>query len=582
MLNLSFMTVLRGAVLTVCFLAGIAVLSETCRAQGAKNDAATIEEAAKVLDLRKLSLPAMAEPSGDRQLSSMTYNTSEDPKAAYKFHQEQLVKAGWTELPGTSLDAAYAAGSFQKSGYTLSITTTMIGEGKTMVALNNHGNVALSSLPVVKGAESVFANAITAIYSTKEPVEKVTAATKELLTKAGWTSYGENNLGDEQKIFNLKKNAILLNVMISVAPAQNNQTSIMMNVSLMSADLPAPADAKELQFTPMFKTLSFQTAMDYEAVGKFYQTELAKQGWKSTAPEIAESEDDFGRPQGLMVFRNKAEDMITLELKKLDEVTDVTIKHQTKEEWKEEEERAKEAIKNAQAAEEEAVAAAGDEEMEESELARQIREEAEMEVEKALGDANAQIAEALKGIPGRSEKPKASSKKNADKKPAAKPSTKAMATGKESSVGTLKVGDKTYTLKNIVAYEIDYYGDKMTRVYLSEKPANITKLKASLARERSDNEFNEFQPQVRLIINADGMVESYDLWADNVSVSGNGSLEGSAELKGGRIIGNAKLTEEGEAGDRKYMFDFKFEANVIPLPEKAGSESDSDSEKEDE
>lgn len=567
------MTALRGAVLTVCFLAGLAILNGTCSAQSTRNEAATIEEATKVLDLRQLSLPPMAEPSGDRQLSSMTYNTAEDPKTAYKFHQDQLVKAGWKELPGTSLDAAYAAGSFQKTGYTLSITTTMISEGKTMVALNNHGNVELSSLPVVKGAESVFANAITAIYSTKEPVEKVTAATKELLTNAGWTSYGENNLGDEQKIFNLKKNAILLNVMISVAPAQNNQTSIMMNVSLMPADLPAPADAKELQFTPMFKTLSLQTAMDYDAVGKFYQTELGKKGWKSTAPEVSVSDDDFGRPQGLMVFRNTAEDMITLNLKKIEDVTDVTVKHQTKAEWKEEEERAKEAIKNAQAAEEEeavaAASAAEDEEMEESELARHIREEAEMEVEKALGDANAQIAEALKGIPGRSEKPKAASKKKADKKPAAKAATKAMATGKESSVGTLKVGDKTYTLKNIVAYEIDYYGDRKIRVYLSEKPANMAKLKASLLHENNDNEFNEFQPQVRLIVNPEGSVESYELWADNLSVSGNGSLEGTAELKDGRITGSAKLTEEGEAGDRKYTFEFKFEANIIPLPEKA-------------
>lgn len=566
------MTALRSAILAVCFLAGLAILNGTCSAQSTRNEAATIEEATKVLDLRQLSLPPMAEPSGDRQLSSMTYNTSENPKTAYKFHQDQLVKAGWKELPGTSMDAAYAAGSFQKSGYTLSITTTMISEGKTMVALNNHGNVELSSLPVVKGAESVFANAITAIYSTKEPVEKVTAATKELLTKAGWTSYGENNLGDDQKIFNLKKNAILLTVMISVAPAQNNQTSIMMNVSLMPADLPAPADAKELQFTPMFKTLSLQTAMDYETVGKFYQTELGKKGWKSTAPEVSVSDDDFGRPQGLMVFRNTAEDMITLDLKKIEDVTDVTVKHQTKAEWKEEEERAKEAIRNAQAAEEEAVAAtaaAGDEEMEESELARQIREEAEMEVEKALGDANAQIAEALKGIPGRTEKPKAASKKKADKKPAVKASTKAMATGKESSVGTLKVGDKTYTLKNIVAYEIDYYGDRMIRIYLSEKPANMAKLKASLLHKNNDDEFNEFQPQIRLNVTPEGTIVGYDLWADNLSVSGNGSLEGTADLNDGRIVGNAKLNEEGEAGDRKYHFEFKFEANIMPLPEKA-------------
>lgn len=575
MLTLSFTTLLRTAVFTLCFLAGIALISGTCFAQGARSDAATIEEATKVLDLRTLALPTTAEPSGDRQLSSMSYNTPEDPKTAYKFHQDQLVKAGWKELPGTSLDGAYAAGTFQKSGYTISITTNTIGEGKTMVALTNHGNIELAKLPVAKGAESVFVNSITAIYSIKRPVDKVEPETKELLKKAGWAGYGTNDLGDDQKIFNMKKNAVLLNIMVSVSPVEKDNTSIMMTPTLMPADLPAPAEAKELQFTPMYKTLTFQTSMDYEATAKFYQTELAKSGWKSTKPEVSEGEDDFGGSVGLMVFRNPAEDMITMDLKKIEDVTDVTLKHQTKAEWKEEEERAKEAIKNAQAAEEEAreaVAAAG-EEMEESDLARQIREEAEMEVEKALGDANAQIAEALKGIPGRSEKPKAS-KKNADKKPAAKATIKEMATGKQSSVGTLKVGDKSYTLKNIVAYEIDYYGDRKIRVYLSEKPANMTKLKTALAKEQNDNDFNEFQPQVRLIVNPDGSVESYELWADNLSVSGNGSLDGTVEVQDGRVVGSAKLTEEGEAGDRKYMFEFKFEGNVIPLPEKAGSDEE--------
>lgn len=576
MLTLSFTTLLRNAVFTLCFLAGMASISGMCFAQGAKGDAATIEEATKVLDLRTLALPTTAEPSGDRQMSSMTYNTPEDPKTAYKFHQDQLVKAGWKELPGTSLDAAYASGTFQKSGYTLSISTTMIGEGQTMVALTNHGNIEPGKLPVPKGAESVFANPVTAIYSINRPVDKVEPETRELLKKAGWAEYGTNDLGDEQKVFNMKKNAVLLNIMVSVSPVEKDNTSIMMTPSLMPADLPAPAEAKELQFTPMYKTLTFQTSMNYEATAKFYQTELAKSGWKSTKPEVSEGEDDFGRSVGLMVFRNPAEDMITMDLKKIEDVTDVTLKHQTKAEWKEEEERAKEAVKNAQAAEEEAreaVAAAG-EEMEESDLARQIREEAEMEVEKALGDANAQIAEALKGIPGRSEKPKAASKKNADRKPAAKAATKEMATGKQSSVGTLKVGDKTYTLKNIVAYEIDYYGDPKIRVYLSEKPANMTKLKTSLAKERSDDDFNEFQPQVRLIVNPEGSIESYELWADNLSVSGNGSLDGSVEVQDGRVVGSAKLTEEGEAGDRKYMFDFKFEANVIPLPEKAESDEE--------
>ena len=50
---------------------------------------------------------------------------------------------------------------------------------------------------------------------------------------------------------------------------------------LMSADLPAPPDADELQYADSTKELRFETAGTKDSVVDFYKTTLAKDGWKS-------------------------------------------------------------------------------------------------------------------------------------------------------------------------------------------------------------------------------------------------------------------------------------------------------------
>ena len=47
-----------------------------------------VEAAAKVLDLRTFSLPEGAEALGEQTLSTLSYGTSADPKAAYEFQKK--------------------------------------------------------------------------------------------------------------------------------------------------------------------------------------------------------------------------------------------------------------------------------------------------------------------------------------------------------------------------------------------------------------------------------------------------------------------------------------------------------------
>lgn len=321
--------------------------SATSRTAGAS--AATVAEAAKVLDLRALELPGNARPSADRQLGALTYDVPADPKTAFEFHRRQLTKDGWKELPGSMVETTYASGMFTKAGYTLSCSCSDNGQSGadagSFVSLNNFGNVPLNTVPLVDGASKVFVNEASAIYVTDMSVGEATDAMQKLLKERGWEFYGRIDTSDDQKHLNVRQNAVQLSLMISVAPAQNNQTSIMLSSSLLSAELPAPDNATQLQFVGTMKRLTFSTPTDFNGVGEFYTKAFAKSGWKPTTEQPAVMEDDFGRPIAVHVFRNKADDIISIDMKHNEEGTDVEVTHQTAQEFKDTLEREREAAK---------------------------------------------------------------------------------------------------------------------------------------------------------------------------------------------------------------------------------------------
>jgi hypothetical protein len=348
--------------------------------------AATVEAAAKVLDLRTFSLPEGAEMLGEQSVGALSYGTSADPKAAYEFQKKQLSKLGWKELPGAMTDAAYASGMFSKEGYTLSVSTSSSGqpekERATFVYLMNFGNVSLKSLPVIKGATSTFINEATAVYSADMKVQDAADSTLKLLLDAGWQPYGYNDVSPELKQFQVKKNAIQIGVMVNVAPAQGNKTAVMYSSSLLAADIPAPANAEQLNFTGQQKTLRFESPEDFAAVVGFYEKTLPAQGWKPSGAKMVVGEGDFGRPVASRVFTNAAGDVIDVSLEKSEDKTSAVVKHLSKQEIEAAQKQLGEDQKKLLAE-----SAAADEEMEKS-------DDSEPDVD-AL--ANALIAEALGG-----------------------------------------------------------------------------------------------------------------------------------------------------------------------------------------
>ena len=660
------------------------------------NKAATVEAAAKVIDLRSFGTPDGAELHGDQQVGAMSYGTSADPTAAYKFQQEQLTKLGWKELPGAMTEAAYASGIFSKDGYSLSVSTSASGqpekERATFVYIMNFGNVSLKSLPVVKGATSTFVSEATAVYSVDLKVQDATDKTRKLLHEAGWQPYGYNDVSPELKQFQVKRNAIQIGVMVNVAPAQGNKTVVMYSSSLLAADIPAPANAEQLSFTGQQKTLRFESPEDFAAVVGFYEKTLPAQGWKPSGAKMVLGEDDFGRPVGTRVFTNAAGDVLDVTLEKSEEKTSAVVKHLSKQEIetakKKLAEDEKELISENKAAKDEEMMESDDSDPDVDALANSLIAEALGGKGKKSGGKKKSVAKAsdsvqikvpagtkvnrtsdnvlqikvaagkgLKtaefiqghlaadgwevegddlekdsgnldftkdsqsitltyvdtgftdvmmmligiGTPLDSSEAKAPAKvtdsktqgkrsgdnpkratqesedteeemekeddedseKVEEPKRVERPKQGISKLPKLPNTGSARMGEKSYELNQMIAYEVISQGEWRTKIVASAKPLKQEKLLALLNKTGNDEDMEFPEPNIRVEIDADGEIAGVNYQLDGVSGGGNSGTIGDVLVEDNRARGTLELEEEGEFFERTYTWKISFDTDVL-------------------
>lgn len=132
-------------------------------------------------------------------------------------------------------------------------------------------------------------------------------------------------------------------------------------------------------------------------------------------------------------------------------------------------------------------------------------------------------------------------------------------TPKSSVKGTLTLGNKTYKLAHALAYPTkDLFGDKVTRVFLSENSLDAAELVKVIKRDGHDFGFSPFVPQVRLGFDEKGSISDVHLFADNKTVSG-GSCDNNVTIKDGRVKGTAKREK------REEMFEVEFDLPLLKL-----------------
>lgn len=267
---------------------------------------AKVAEAARLLDLSTFPLMGGAGTPRLRTLANLAYGAPGDVKTAFEFQQKHLIAQRWKELPGSTVTAEYGSGTFTRAGFHVSVSVGPTSTGGSVdVTLHNHGNVDPARLPLPPATKPTYAGPITAMYTTEAPIAATAGACRTPLLAAGWQPYGA--AGDT---FYYKQNAIRITVMVASAPAQAGQTMINYMSELMSADLPAPEDAEDLQYTDTQPQLRFQTAAGVDAVAAFYRLALAPEGWAATKDKTVKVGD-----KDLLIFRNPGKAMVTLELK---------------------------------------------------------------------------------------------------------------------------------------------------------------------------------------------------------------------------------------------------------------------------
>ncbi len=140
-----------------------------------------------------------------------------------------------------------------------------------------------SRLPRVSGAKEVFASPASTIFTSPDSVAQTADTVDKALAAAGWqkyiaphTAYSQD---EKQRQMSLKKGPQALSVFITVAPAQNNATSVQYGALALKNDLPFAKDATDVEFDPSRPLLTLVTAEPIDKTLDFYRKELSDRGW---------------------------------------------------------------------------------------------------------------------------------------------------------------------------------------------------------------------------------------------------------------------------------------------------------------
>src|SRR6266487_4385060 len=131
---------------------------------------ATVEQAARVLDLSTFPLMDGAKPLESPQVANLFYLATGDVKTAFEFNRKALLAQGWKELPNSSVTDQSASAMFSRNGFVVFVSVTPNGDGSLQVRLLNQGNVKPGKLPVPPNAKPVYVGDSTAMYETPAAV----------------------------------------------------------------------------------------------------------------------------------------------------------------------------------------------------------------------------------------------------------------------------------------------------------------------------------------------------------------------------------------------------------------------------
>jgi hypothetical protein len=147
----------------------------------------------------------------------------------------------------------------------------------------DNGAFDTSRLPRVSGAKEIFASPATTNFTSPDSVAQTGDNLEKALAAAGWQKFIAPNTAYRKdptmRIMSLKKGTQALSVFITVAPAQNNATSVQYSALPLKTDLPFAKDASQIEYSPERALLTLVTAEPADKTLEFYRKELGSRGW---------------------------------------------------------------------------------------------------------------------------------------------------------------------------------------------------------------------------------------------------------------------------------------------------------------
>ena len=167
----------------------------------------------------------------------------------------------------------------------------------------DNGAFDSSRLPRVSGAKEVFASAASTIFTSPDSVAQTAESLDKALASGGWQKYIAPNTAYSKdptmRIMSLKKGTQALNVFISIAPAQNNATSVQYSALPLKTDLPFTKDASNIEYSPERALLTLVTAEPVDKTLDFYRKELGSRGWAMWS-ETTNGKQPADEPSGVV------------------------------------------------------------------------------------------------------------------------------------------------------------------------------------------------------------------------------------------------------------------------------------------
>jgi len=132
-------------------------------------------------------------------------------------------------------------------------------------------------------------------------------------------------------------------------------------------------------------------------------------------------------------------------------------------------------------------------------------------------------------------------------------------------LGSLVIDDRSYKMRDVVAYETKFFDDPVTVLLFTERKINdrqLSKLKKQLG-EGGDDSFFISGPNIKLTIDESGELISLFAWAENLSINGSDGVDFAYATSGDKLKGTASMPQAGEIFDSTYQFAVDFDTELV-------------------